>query len=93
MRRWFRLWQSRNRHFVHLDTDPACREYRPTRPGSRLDRVSRGIPCLLCARSDRVEYAWITCPRCHRTSYHPQDIKEGYCGACHDWTTPRPTVS
>lgn len=27
-----------------------------------------------------------TCPRCGRTSYHPDDIAEGYCGACHDWT-------
>lgn len=28
----------------------------------------------------------ITCPRCGRTSYHPDDIAHGYCGACHDWT-------
>lgn len=27
-----------------------------------------------------------TCPVCHRTSYHPQDEAEGYCGACHDFT-------
>jgi len=26
------------------------------------------------------------CPRCGSRSYHPQDIAEGYCGACHDWT-------
>lgn len=30
----------------------------------------------------------ITCPKCHRTSHHPQDVEQGYCGACHDWTTP-----
>lgn len=31
----------------------------------------------------------ITCPRCGRTSYHPGDIKEGYCGgpSCHWWTS------
>jgi hypothetical protein len=29
----------------------------------------------------------ITCPVCVRTSYNPNDIKEGYCGACHDYTT------
>lgn len=29
----------------------------------------------------------ITCPQCGRTSYHPMDIKEGYCGACHDYTS------
>jgi hypothetical protein len=29
----------------------------------------------------------ITCPRCGRTSQHPDDVREGYCGACHDWTS------
>lgn len=24
-----------------------------------------------------------TCPRCFRTSYHPTDIAQRYCGACH----------
>lgn len=28
----------------------------------------------------------ITCPLCGRTSHHPKDIEEGYCGACHWWT-------
>ena len=28
----------------------------------------------------------ITCPRCGRTSYNPNDVREGYCGSCHDWT-------
>lgn len=28
----------------------------------------------------------ITCPRCGKTSYHPDDVKQGYCGNCHDWT-------
>jgi hypothetical protein len=27
-----------------------------------------------------------TCPRCGRTSHHPDDSREGYCGACHDFT-------
>jgi len=31
----------------------------------------------------------ITCPKCGRTSWNPNDIREGYCGNCHDWTTPR----
>ncbi len=32
-----------------------------------------------------------TCPLCSRTSYHPRDVEEGYCGSCHAWTgTPRP---
>ncbi|KNY07907.1 hypothetical protein AKH00_06730 [Microbacterium sp. GCS4] len=32
----------------HLTTDPACREFTPPRPGSRLDRASRGHSCTLC---------------------------------------------
>ena len=27
-----------------------------------------------------------TCPRCHLTSYNENDVREGYCGNCHDWT-------
>ncbi|MCL2582942.1 MAG: hypothetical protein FWE35_10840 [Streptosporangiales bacterium] len=27
-----------------------------------------------------------TCPRCHKTSWNPGDVREGYCGRCHDWT-------
>lgn len=27
-----------------------------------------------------------TCPTCHMTSWNPNDIKEGYCGNCHDYT-------
>jgi hypothetical protein len=30
----------------------------------------------------------ITCPACHRTSHNPNDIEQGYCGHCHDWTGP-----
>ena len=31
----------------------------------------------------------ITCPVCGMTSYNPNDIREGYCGNCHDWTSER----
>lgn len=30
----------------------------------------------------------ITCPRCRRTSWHPEDVRQGYCGACHAFTSP-----
>jgi hypothetical protein len=23
------------------------------------------------------------CPKCHRVSYHPEDVKQFYCGVCH----------
>lgn len=29
----------------------------------------------------------ITCPECRMTSYNPNDIKQGYCGNCHWWTS------
>jgi ribosomal protein L37E len=29
----------------------------------------------------------ITCPRCGQTSHNPDDVREGYCGVCHDWTS------
>lgn len=28
----------------------------------------------------------ITCGKCGRTSYNPNDVKAGFCGNCHDWT-------
>lgn len=27
-----------------------------------------------------------TCPQCGMTSYNPNDIRESYCGNCHQWT-------
>jgi hypothetical protein len=27
----------------------------------------------------------ITCPRCGRVSYHPTDIRQRYCGHCHEF--------
>lgn len=27
----------------------------------------------------------ITCPRCARTSHHPDDVTNRYCGACHQY--------
>ena len=32
-------------------------------------------------------YPSITCPKCGSVSYNPNDIAQGYCGRCHDWTT------
>lgn len=29
--------------------------------------------------------ASITCPRCGMTSHNPNDIRERYCGACHQY--------
>lgn len=29
----------------------------------------------------------IKCPRCGSVSHHPEDVKNGYCGRCHWWTS------
>lgn len=29
----------------------------------------------------------ITCPECGLTSHHPEDVAQGYCGACSWWTS------
>jgi len=29
----------------------------------------------------------VTCPRCGTTSWHPDDVRHGYCGRCHWWTS------
>jgi hypothetical protein len=28
----------------------------------------------------------VTCSQCPFTSYNPHNIRDGYCGNCHDWT-------
>lgn len=30
----------------------------------------------------------ITCPRCGMTSHNPNDVWHGYCGQCHEYTSP-----
>lgn len=27
------------------------------------------------------------CPKCRRTSWHPDDVKNGYCGHCHEFVS------
>lgn len=34
----------------------------------------------------------ITCPQCAATSYHPEDVRQGYCSRCHWWTSDDPTT-
>jgi ribosomal protein L37E len=37
----------------------------------------------------------ITCPNCHRTSYHPKDVEHRFCGVCgfHDQLPNRSVVT
>lgn len=34
----------------------------------------------------------ITCGTCGLTSHNPNDVREGYCGNCNDWTNGRINV-
>lgn len=52
-------------------------------PGEGMHYLAPDGRCLWCGGFE--------CPRCGRVSHHPDDIREGYCGACHDWTARRAT--
>ena len=43
-----------NRGF-HVTTDPMCKRYRPLKPGSRMERRSRGVHCQPC-KDKRLRY-------------------------------------
>lgn len=45
---------------------------------------------MISRRRMRKKSTSITCPDCGYTSYNPNDIREGFCGLCHDWTSKRP---
>lgn len=33
-----------------------------------------------------LEHPVFTCPKCLAVSHHPEDVRQGYCGRCHDFT-------
>jgi len=37
-------------------------------------------------RKKMAEEPSITCPACQMTSYNANDIEQGYCGNCHEFT-------
>lgn len=41
---------------------------------------------LRAQADDVIEPLAITCPRCGLTSWNLHDVREGYCGRCHEWT-------
>ena len=43
-------------------------------------------PGLVGNRLDSLGNEGYTCPVCQRTSFNPNDKREGYCGACKTWT-------
>jgi hypothetical protein len=51
----------------------------------------RVLTDALDASEPSKEAASFTCPRCGRTSYNQNDIRERYCGACRDWFLSEPS--
>lgn len=49
----------------------------------RIERLEDQQNHPLLATNNRLDLFSFTCPVCHRTSYHPEDIKHRYCGHCH----------
>jgi ribosomal protein L37E len=47
----------------------------------------RDLKPYVLARDNRPKS--FVCPRCGMESFHPVDVREGYCGNCHDWTGRR----
>jgi hypothetical protein len=48
-------------------------------------KMARQVQAVLDSVREVAPASFI-CPRCAMRSYNPNDIREGYCGACHDWT-------
>lgn len=73
--------------FAVVTQDAQGFEISVTTDDPRFKGVVGSIPSLPWTFDDG-EQPSIKCPRCGMVSYHPEDIKQGYCGYCHDWTSP-----
>lgn len=52
-----------------------------------LDNVAREIADELLLEQRPFTYQpSFVCPQCRARSFHPQDVENGYCGRCHDFT-------
>lgn len=65
----------------------------PCDDGHTAETVDAWVVCSRCKRPlyriDNDPVLSITCPACGATSYHPDDVANGYCGRCHAFTSPR----
>lgn len=58
-----------------------------TGPIDELHDLMRHVAHALGRSALEPETPSINCPRCWCTSWNPNDVREGYCGGCHDWTS------
>lgn len=59
-------------------------------PPRSLGDLAKSLGELAKGQVRALERRRITCPKCQRTSFNPNDIREGFCGWCDDWTTLPP---
>ena len=57
--------------------------------GTRFVYVEGGFMGAPVTVVDTKDAKSFTCPVCKRVSHNPNDLREGYCGACHDFTGER----
>ena len=50
--------------------------------GQRVTEPPPGLPYKYFGMAEPS----ITCPVCGMTSHNPNDVREGFCGNCQDWT-------
>ncbi len=62
----------------HYQRDPKAWEETPDLIKAIFDAGEKGLTA---------PHQHFTCPRCGRVSHSAMDKQEGYCGACHDWTS------
>ena len=67
--------------------EPACPD-RCACPVNLWTWARPRMAAALAALGEVGEPESFTCPRCGMTSHSPDNVREGYCGNCHDWTRP-----
>lgn len=81
MNRFGEIWARAWRGFDFASTVQRLRAEDARRAQEALEAVTVEVEMM------KVEpQPSITCPLCWKTSHHPKDIEEGYCGFCHWWT-------
>lgn len=73
-RQWYVPHEEGLRRLQELHAALSC--FRPDECAVDVDELRRATRVVPPTPS-------IECPRCHRVSFHSDDIRERYCGACH----------
>jgi len=54
-------------------------------PGRNVSLVVTNIDAMIEPPPPPSPPSSFVCPRCGTRSFNPKDVKEGYCGRCHDY--------